>query len=84
MNYEILWKVGTLKPETILNILEVADFLGIGEFESATATWGSFSQTVIVTCISGQKYLFGLGSYGFVEIVRKDSTDGDIIFVPEE
>lgn len=83
-NSEVLWKIGNLKPETVSNILAVADFMGIGDFVEATAEYGMFGQTIIVTCSGGQRFLFGLSAYGFVEIVRADSVDGEIVFVPED
>lgn len=83
-NADVLWKIGNLKPESVSNILAVADFMDIGEFVEATAEYGMFGQTVIVTCSGGRKFLFGLSTYGFVEIVRADSADGEIVFVPED
>lgn len=83
-NAEVLQKIGNLKPESVSNILAVVDFMGIGDFVEATAEYGMFWQTVVVTCSGGRKFLFGLSTYGFVEMVRADSADGDIDFIPED
>ena len=41
-------------------------------------------EAIEITDNTGEKYYIGIGAYGFIEIIRKHSIDGKIIFVPIE
>lgn len=44
----------------------------------------SEGESIEITDNIGEKYYVGIGGYGFIEIIRKHSIDGKIIFVPIE
>lgn len=63
----------------ICNITEIKQVKRLAKISS-----NSEGESIEITDNIGEKYYVGIGGYGFIEIVRKHSIDGKIIFVPIE
>lgn len=79
---EVLGKIDNLSAESISSIMDALETLKIDELSVAQAFPGRVGQTIEVKEITGRKYYLGLSIYGFVEIVRRDSPTGEIVYIP--
>ncbi|MDO4759659.1 MAG: hypothetical protein Q4A30_02700 [Candidatus Saccharibacteria bacterium] len=82
LNKEVLTKLDDLSAESMSSILEALDSLRVSELLEAQVFPGRAGKTIAVKDISGKNYYIGLSEYGFVEIVRSDSTTGEIVYMP--
>lgn len=82
LSNEVLQSLNCLSSESITDILDALARLSIKSLKQAQAFPGRSGQTIEVTDDANQKYYIGLSEYGFVEIIRKDSPTGTILFVP--
>lgn len=81
-NREVLEQTEGLAPESIADILETAEKVGIGAITQAQISLGQVGKILEVANSSGSMYYFGLSEYGFVEIVRAGTLFGEILYIP--
>lgn len=68
--------------DALANIFDVAAEIKTPKIMGVKFLQGNIGYTAELKCDQNKKYYFGLSEYGFVEIVREDSEDGKIVFVP--
>lgn len=66
----------------LANIFDVAVEIKTPKIIGMKFLQGNIGYTVELECDRNKKYYFGLSEYGVVEIVREDSEDGKIVFMP--
>ena len=54
--------------------------LGVPELVSAETVPDAWGTSLRVTDAGGQVYYLGFGGFGYLEIIRKDSIDGEVVF----
>ncbi len=82
LSKEVLTRLDNLSAESISSILDILDNLRVFELLEAKVFPGRAGKTIEVKDISEQKYYIGLSEYGYVEIVRRDSPNGKIVYMP--
>lgn len=81
MNREKFNNIPNLHKGVIDEIIDELKKLGVDVINTVTEINSTLGRTLLVTTNS-QVYYIGLNIYGFLEIIREDSTTGKIVYVP--
>ena len=81
---KLIMEAGNLDRDSAEGTVDCLTELGVGEIESAELVSNNRGVILRVTDSENQVYYLGYGGLGYLEIVRKDSEDGEIIYAPEE
>ena len=73
-----------LSELTVPGSVEVLGELGAAPLQGAEKLEARFGTTLRVTDRNGQVYYLGYGGLGYLEIVRRDAPDGEILYAPED
>lgn len=84
MNAEIFSKIESLSMDTIDEIIEELESLGVKGICDVEQLPSNVGTTIHIITNIGKDYYLGIGEYGFLEIIREDSMTGKIVFVPIE
>lgn len=84
MNAEVFSKIENLSMDTIDEIMEELDSLGVTDIREVEQLPSNVGTTIHIITNIGKHYYLGVGEYGFLEIIREDSMTGKIVFVPIE
>jgi len=79
---EKLLKLDGLLEESIDEIIEVLNKLECQEIVDAKILPSKIGTTIEINGANDKTFFIGLGEYGYVEIVRGDSIDGSIVYMP--
>ena len=79
---DVLERIGSLEEDSIWNIEEVLKTLGVDQITEARTFPGRIGQTVQIWTEDQRELYFGLSEFGYVEIVREGSPDGEIVYMP--
>ncbi|MBR0208940.1 MAG: hypothetical protein IJQ43_08585 [Oscillospiraceae bacterium] len=83
-NVKLLMKAGDLDRDSAEGSVELLGELGVGELKKAEKLESRFGTTLRVTDRDGRVFYLGYGGLGYLEIVRKDAPDGEILYAPED
>lgn len=84
MHSELFSNISNLSADTIDEIIEELDSLGVTGISKVVELPSRVGLTIQITTNTGKEYYAGIGEYGFLEIIREDSITGRIVFVPIE
>lgn len=81
---QLIMSAGNLDLDSAQGAIEALNDLNISSVKEAEQV--SNNSGVILKIIDAKNdiYYLGFGSFGYLEIVRKDSPDGEIIYAPME
>lgn len=81
---QLIMSAGNLDLDSAQGAIEALNDLNISSVKEAEQV--SNNSGVILKIIDAKNdiYYLGFGSFGYLEIVRKDSPDGEIIYAPVE
>ena len=79
---DVLKSTQALSAASIQDIIEALNYIKIDEITEAVVIPGNGQQTVIVKDAQGRPYYIGLGIFGFVDVITKDTPRGEIVFMP--
>ena len=80
----LLMEVGERDRDSAEGSVEVLGELGAAPLQGAEKLEARFGTTLRVTDRNGQVYYLGYGGLGYLEIVRRDAPDGEILYAPED
>ena len=81
---QLLMDAGSLDRDSAQGTVETLAELGVPPLESAELVSDARGVTLRAVDAEGAVYYLGYGGLGYLEIVRKDSEDGEILYAPEE
>ncbi len=81
---QLIREAGSLDADSAQGTIETLVSLGVGTLQSAELVSNDTGVVLQVQDDKGDTYYLGYGAFGYLEIVRKDSLDGEIIYAPAE
>ena len=81
---QLIMSAGNLDLDSAQGAMETLNDLNISSIQEAEQV--SNNSSVVLKIIDAKNYIYYLefGSFGYLELVRKDSPDGEIIYAPME
>ena len=80
----LIREAGNLAADSAQGSIETLVSLGVGPLESAELVSDNNGVVLQVQDNKGNTYYLGYGSFGYLELVRKDALDGEIIYAPTD
>ena len=80
----LIREAGSLEPDSAQGTVETLLELGIHALKGAKLVSNDNGVVLQVVDEEDHTYYLGYGDFGYLEIVRKDSLDGEIIYAPIE
>ena len=78
----LIREAGNLKADSAQGTVETLTSLGVGPLKSAELVSEDNGVILKVQDENNATYYLGYGSFGYLELVRKDAMDGEIIYAP--
>ena len=82
MSMELFENIPSVTIGTRKEIIEELTRLGVEEVNRVEEIPGKIGITLKVVCDAQKEYFVGISSYGFLEIIREDSKNGRIVYMP--
>lgn len=79
---ELIKDAGNLSQDSAQGAMETLYESGAAEVTTAELVSENYGVTLKVTDVSGKVYYLGFGGSGYLEIIRKDSENGEILYAP--
>lgn len=79
---ELIKDAGNLSQGSAQGAIETLYESGTAEVTTAELVSESYGVTLKVTDVNGKVYYLGFGGSGYLEIIRKDSENGEILYAP--
>ena len=81
---QLIMSAGNLDLDSAQGAMETLNALGISSIKEAERVPNNSSVVLQIIDTKNNIYYLGFGTFGYLEIVRKDSLDGEIIYAPME
>ncbi len=81
---QLIMSAGALDLDSAQGTMEALNALGISSIKEAERVPNNSSVVLQIIDTKNNIYYLGFGTFGYLEIVRKDSLDGEIIYAPME
>lgn len=81
---ELIMSAGNLDLDSAQGAMETLNDLNISSIQEAEQVSNNSSVVLKIIDAKNDIYYLGFGSFGYLELVRKDSPDGEIIYAPME
>lgn len=81
---QLIMSAGALDLDSAQGTMEALNALGISSIKEAEQVPNNSSVVLQIIDTKDNIYYLGFGTFGYLEIVRKDSLDGEIIYAPME
>lgn len=82
MSMELFENVPELTTGTKKEIIDELYRLGVDKISYVEHIPGKIGMSLKIVSESGKEYYIGISSYGFLEIIREDSKNGKIVYMP--
>lgn len=79
---ELIKDAGNLRQDSAQGAMETLYESGAAEVTTAELVSENYGVTLKVTDVNGKVYYLGFGGSGYLEIIRKDSENGEILYAP--
>lgn len=79
---ELMKDAGNLSQDSAQGAMETLYESGAAEVTTAELVSENYGVTLKVTDVNGKVYYLGFGGSGYLEIIRKDSENGEILCAP--
>ena len=79
---ELIKDAGNLSQDSAQGAVETLYDVGAERVKTAELVSENHGVTLKVTDVNGKVYYLGFGGSGYLEIIRKDSTNGEILYAP--
>lgn len=79
---ELIKDAGNLSQDSAQGAMETLYESGAAEVTTAELVSENYGVTLKVTDMNGKVYYLGFGGSGYLEIIRKDSENGEILYAP--
>ena len=79
---ELMKDAGNLSQDSAQGAMETLYESGAAEVTTAELVSENYGVTLKVTDVNGKVYYLGFGGSGYLEIIRKDSENGEILYAP--
>lgn len=79
---ELIKDAGNLNQDSAQGAVETLYHVGAERVETVELVSENHGVTLKVTDMDGEVYYLGFGGSGYLEIIRKDSENGEILYAP--
>lgn len=81
---QLIMEAGKIDRDSAEGTVETLAEIGAGALESAELISEKRGIVLRVVDTENQVYYLGFGGLGYLELIRKDSADGEILYAPED
>lgn len=83
-NIQLIMDAGDIDQDSAEGTVEILLDLGVSSLKNVELISRTHGIVLCAVDSEGNTYYLGFGEFGYLEIIRKDSEDGVVIYAPEE